>query len=197
MEKINIELKRKFLHLFLGIILVVLLMFGFLGKIHVFFMIIIMVVVSFLSKKHKIPLVYWFLKNFERKENLKKFPGKGFIFYLIGSFLVLILFPMDIAMPAILVLAFADSIGHLFGIRFGKIPHPFVSTKFVEGWIVGLIAGFFGALIFVPWHEALAASFFAMLVEGIEIKIGADEIDDNLIIPLVAAIAIWGVRVLF
>ena len=197
MEKRNVEMKRKFLHLFLGIILVALLMFGFIGTIHVFFMIIIMIIISFLSKKHKIPVVYWFLKNFEREENLKKFPAKGFIFYLIGAFLVLLFFPMDIAMPAILVLAFADSIGHMFGIRFGKIPHPFVSTKFLEGWIVGLIAGFIGAFIFVPWHEALAASFFAMLVEGIEIKIGTDEIDDNLIIPLVAAIAIWGVRTLF
>ncbi|MCH8004421.1 MAG: hypothetical protein IH934_07380 [Nanoarchaeota archaeon] len=197
MEKRNIEIKRKFLHLFLGIILVALLMFGFVGKIHVFFMIIITVIISFLSKKHKIPVVYWFLKNFEREENLKKFPAKGFIFYLIGAFLVLLFFPLDIAMPAILVLAFADSIGHLFGIKFGKIPHPFVSTKFLEGWIAGFIAGFIGAFIFVPWPQALAASFFAMLVEGIEIKIGADEIDDNLIIPLVAAIAIWGVRVLF
>jgi len=196
-EKTNIEIKRKFLHLFLGIILVAMLMYGFIGTIHVFFMIIITIVISILSKRYKVPGIYWFLKNFEREENLKKFPAKGFIFYLIGSFLVLIFFPMDIAMPAILVLAFADSIGHLFGIRFGKIPHPFVSTKFVEGWIVGLIAGFIGAVIFVPWHEALAASFFAMLVEGIEIKIGADEIDDNLLIPLVAAIAIWGVRTLF
>ena len=60
-----------------------------------------------------------------------------------------------------------------------------------------MIAGFIGAIIFVPWPEALAAEFFAMLVEGIEIKIGADEIDDNLIIPLVAAIAISAVRFLF
>ncbi|MCH7774873.1 MAG: hypothetical protein IH784_10790, partial [Bacteroidetes bacterium] len=115
------------MHLFLGIILVALLMFGFVEKMHVFFMIIITVVISFLSRKYKIPGMNWFLKNFERKENLKKFPGKGFIFYLIGSFLVFLFFPMYIAMPAILVLAFADSIGHLFGIRFGKIPHPFVS----------------------------------------------------------------------
>jgi len=109
---------------------------------------------------------------------------------------VLLFFPLDIAMPAILVLAFADSIGHLFGIKFGKIPHPFISTKFLEGWFVGFIAGFIGAFIFVPWPQAIAASFFAMLVEGIEVKIGAEEVDDNLIIPLVAAIAIFAVRYL-
>ena len=197
MKKRNVEIKRKFLHLILGIILVTLLMFGFIGVLHVFILTIIVIIIPLVNKRYKVPGMDWFLKNFERDENLKIFPGKGFIFYLIGSLLVLLLFPKEIALPAILVLAFADSIGHLFGLRFGRIRHPFVSTKFLEGWIVGLASGFIGALIFVPWHEALAASFFAMLVEGIEVKIGADEVDDNLIIPLVAAIAISAVRFLF
>ena len=197
MKKRNVEIKRKFLHLILGIILVTLLMFGFIGVLHVFILTIIVIIIPLVNKRYKVPGMDWFLKNFERDENLKIFPGKGFIFYLIGSLLVLLLFPKEIALPAILVLAFADSIGHLFGLRFGRIRHPFVSTKFLEGWIVGLASGFIGALIFVPWHEALAASFFAMLVEGIEIKIGTDEVDDNLIIPLVAATAISAVRFLF
>ena len=85
-----------------------------------------MLILSILSRKYKIPILNWLLQNFERKENVKKFPGKGFIFYLIGVLLTLAFFPMDIAMPAILVLAFADSIGHLFGIRYGKIKHPYV-----------------------------------------------------------------------
>ena len=197
MKKRNVEIKRKLLHLILGIILVTLLMFGFIGVLHVFILTIIVIIIPLVNKRYKVPGMDWFLKNFERDENLKIFPGKGFIFYLIGSLLVLLLFPKDIALPAILVLAFADSIGHLFGMRFGRIRHPFVSTKFLEGWIVGLASGFIGALIFVPWHEALVASFFAMLVEGIEVKIGADEVDDNLIIPLVAATAISAVRFLF
>ena len=137
------------------------------------------------------------MHTLERDENVGKFPGKGLIFYFIGVFLVLSFFPLDIAIPAILILAFADSVGHLFGIKYGKKKHPYVSTKFVEGWIAGFIAGFIAAFVFVPWPEALAASFFAMLVDGIEIKIGAEEIDDNLIIPWVAASAIWAVRFFF
>jgi|TARA_Y100000310_G_scaffold36526_1_gene34372 diacylglycerol kinase (CTP) len=197
MEKRNIETKRKILHLLFGIVLVLLIKYGFMGKVHIFSSIVIALLISFLSKRYKIPGVNWFLHNFEREENIKKFPAKGFIFYLIGTFLVLLFFPKDIAMSAILVLAFADSIGHIFGIKFGRIRHPFVSTKFIEGWIVGFIAGFIAASIVVPWYEALAASFFAMLVEGIEVKIGADEVDDNLIIPPVAAIAVWIVRTVF
>ena len=196
-SKISVEVNRKLLHMFLGVVLVALLMFGIIGKEHLFGLLIIMLAISILSRKYDIPIVRWLLRNFEREDYVKKFPGRGFIFYIIGSLLVLAFFPMDIAMPSILVLAFADSIGHLFGIRYGKRKHPYVKTKFVEGWIAGLIAGFIAAFVFVPWHEALAASFFAMLVEGIEVKIGAEEVDDNLIIPLVAAIAIWSVRHFF
>ncbi len=196
-SRINVEVNRKLLHMFLGVVLVALLMFGIIGKEHLLGLLIIMLAISILSTKYDIPVISWLLRNFEREDYVKKFPGRGFIFYIIGSLLVLAFFPMDIAMPSILVLAFADSVGHLFGIRYGKRKHPYVKTKFVEGWIAGLIAGFIAAFVFVPWHEALAASFFAMLVEGIEVKIGAEEVDDNLIIPLVAAIAIWSVRHFF
>ena len=196
-SKINVEINRKLLHMSLGVVLVALLMFGVVEKEHLLGLLAIMLITSILSVKYDIPVIGWLLRNFEREQYVKKFPGRGFIFYLVGSLLVLAFFPMDIAMPAILVLAFADSIGHLFGIRYGKRKHPYVKTKFVEGWIAGLIAGFVAAFVFVPWHEALAASFFAMLVEGIEVKIGAEEVDDNLIIPLVAAIAIWSVRYFF
>ena len=197
MANINIEVKRKIFHLLFGILLVILLIFEIIEILHLFILLLITIIASLLSKKTKLLGVYWLMRHFEREEHIKKFPAKGVISYLIGVLLVLFLFPRDIALAAILVLAFADSIGHLFGIQFGKIPHPFVSTKFVEGWIVGLIAGFIGALFLVPWHEALAASFFAMLVEGIEIKLGAEEVDDNLLIPLVAASAIWVVRYFF
>jgi dolichol kinase len=196
MNKSNVEIKRKSLHLLFGILVVLLLFFGFIDKIHIFFSIMISIIISFLYKKYDIPIIHMFMQNVERRKDLAKFPGKGLIFYLIGIFLVLSFFPLDIAMPSILILAFADSAGHLFGMHFGRIRHPFVSTKFVEGFVVGLIAGFLGALVFAPWHEALAASFFAMLAEGIEIKIGAEEVDDNILIPLVAAIAISAVRYL-
>ena len=196
-SRIKVEVNRKLLHMFLGVALVALLMFGIVGKEHLFVLLVIMLAVSTLSRKYDIPIVRWLLRNFEREDYVKKFPGRGFIFYLTGVLLVLAFFPMDIAMPSILVLAFADSISHLFGIRYGKRKHPYVKTKFIEGWIAGLVAGFIAAFVFVPWHEALAASFFAMLVEGIEVKIGAEEVDDNLIIPLVAAIAIWSVRHFF
>ena len=186
----GIEAKRQLFHMLMGIAIVALLIYGLINKNHIFFLIVIGIIISFLSKKREIPVICWFLKNFDREKDLKSFPGKGAIFYLIGVFLVLSFFPFGIAMSAILVLALGDSASHLFGVSHGKIRHPFTDKKFLEGMIVGFIAAFIGALVFLPWHEALIASFFAMLAESIEIKLGAEKVDDNIIIPLAAAIAV-------
>src|SRR3989338_5331693 len=105
-SRIKVEVNRKLLHMFLGVALVALLMFGIVGKEHLFVLLVIMLAVSTLSRKYDIPIVRWLLRNFEREDYVKKFPGRGFIFYIIGSLLVLAFFPMDIAMPAILILAF-------------------------------------------------------------------------------------------
>jgi dolichol kinase len=54
-----------------------------------------------------------------------------------------------------------------------------------------------GALIFLPWFEALAASLIAMIVEAFEIKMGREQIDDNIVMPLVAGIVVMVVRSIF
>ena len=93
-----------------------------------------------------------------------------------------------------MVLAFGDSISHMYGLHYGKIKHPLSNRKFLEGTIAGFIAGFIGAWTFLPWHEAFFASLIAMIVEAIEIKIGAEQVDDNLIIPVVAGAVVWVIR---
>ncbi|MBI2652259.1 hypothetical protein HYX00_02230 [Candidatus Woesearchaeota archaeon] len=190
----NLEFRRQIFHLFLGIIIVVLLVNDSINKEVILITAIVGIILSYLSKKIKIPIIHNLLEIFERKEELKKFPGKGIIFYFIGVYVALLLFPKDIAMASIMVLAFGDSISHLYGLHFGKIKHPLSKTKFLEGTIAGFVAGFIGALAIVPWHEAFFASLAAMIVEAIEIKIGTEQIDDNLIVPLVAGGIIWVMR---
>ena len=65
----------------------------------------------------------------------------------------------------------------------------------LEGTIAGFVAGFIGAFVILnnPF-EAFFASLTAMIAEAIEIKIKTEEVDDNLIIPLVAGSAIWIIR---
>jgi diacylglycerol kinase (CTP) len=141
-------------------------------------------------------VIHELLEKFERKEDIANFPGKGVIFYFIGTYIVLLLFPKEIAMASIMVLAFGDSASHIYGLHYGKLKNPLSKTKFMEGTIAGFIFGFIGALVFLPWWEAFFASLAAMIAEAIEIKIGAKQVDDNLIVPFVAGAAVWAVRLL-
>ena len=192
----NFEWNRQLFHIFLGISIVALLVYGFIDKKLILITTILGLVLSYLSKKTRIPVIYNLLDKFERKEDLKKFPGKGIIFYFIGVYVALLLFPKDIAMASIMVLALGDSVSHLYGLHFGKIKNPFSKTKLFEGTIAGLILGFIGAFVFLPWWEAFFASLAAMIVEAIEIKIGTQQVDDNLIVPLVAGAAVWLIRLI-
>ena len=214
MKKINeFEINRQIFHVILGVSIVVFLLYGGLtGSVLsllfgisdgntlldvrniILILIIVGLILSYLSTKIKIPIIYPLLQKFERKEELKRFPGKGTIFYLIGVYISLMLFPKEIAMASIMILALGDSVSHLYGLHYGKIKHPLSSTKFLEGTIAGFIAGFIGAFVFLPWHEAFFASLAAMIVEAVEIKIGTEQVDDNLIIPVVAGAVVWLIR---
>ena len=209
----SFEWNRQLFHIFLGIFLVLLLLYdGLIGGILFFLfgtidgnnsfnskniiliLIAVGLVLSYASRKIKIPIIHQLLKKFERKEDLEAFPGKGILFYLIGAYISLLLFSKDIAMASIMVLALGDSISHLFGMHYGKTKHPLSKTKFLEGTIAGFAMGFIGAFVFLPWHEAFFASLAAMIVEAIEINIGTHQVDDNLIVPFVAGAAVWIVR---
>src|SRR3989344_9665759 len=192
----SFEWNRQFFHIFLGIGLVALLKYGFIDKNLLLIMIITGLLLSYLSIKIKIPVVHDLLEIFERKNDIEKFPGRGIIFYFIGVYIVLLLFPKEIAMASIMVLALGDSVSHLYGLHYGKIKHPFSKTKFLEGTIAGIIFGFIGAFVFLPWWDALLASFAAMIVEAVEIKIGTQQVEDNLIVPFVAGAAVWLVRII-
>jgi len=192
----DFEFNRQMFHIFLGLALVLLLKYGFMGDKFILILVIIGIILSYLSKKYDIPVIRDLLQKFERKEDLEKFPGKGIIFYLIGAYVSLVLFPKEIAMASIMILAFGDSVSHMFGLHYGKRKHPLSKTKFLEGTIAGFIAGFLGALIFLPFLEAFLASLAAMIVEGVEMKIRAEQVDDNLIIPLVAGTVAWLIRLL-
>src|SRR3989338_6201189 len=190
----NFEWNRQLFHIFLGVAIVALLMYNLIGKKTILAGILIGLILSHLSRKTKIPVIHNLLQRFERREELKKFPGKGILFYLIGVYIALLLFPKETAMASIMVLALGDSVSHIYGLHYGKIKHPLSKTKFLEGTIAGFIAGFAGALIFVSPLEAFFASLAAMIVEAIEIKAGNQQIDDNLIVPLVAGAVILVIR---
>ncbi len=195
MERIRLEIKRQPFHILLGLLFIALIYYDLLNPLLLLIVIVLTLAGSFFVKKTKPKTIYKLLQLIEREKALKELPGKGFIAYLIGALLVITLFEKDIAMASIIILALGDSFSRLIG-PFGRIKHPFNNTKFLEGVIAGIIAASLGAMLLVRPSEAIIASFFAMALEGFNLKLFKFKIDDNITIPLIAGIVIWVMRIL-
>ena len=89
--------------MFFGTLIVILLMFRIVEKSHLLILLVFLFIISILSRKYRIPGVHWFMRHFERDAYIKRFPGRGIIFYLIGILLVLSFFSLDIALASIMV----------------------------------------------------------------------------------------------
>ena len=141
----------------------------------------------------KIPVITPLLSFFERKKDRLNFPGKGSFFLILGIFLSLILFPQQIALTAIAILAIGDSVTNIVGRYFGEIENPLNPKKTIEGSLVGFFFSLAVASFFVSFWPAFFASAGAIFVESLRLKIGNLEIDDNIIIPLTAGwiLTLW------
>jgi len=186
-NKINhFEIKRKILHVIIGIIAILLITYNLVDSLIIFIMLVFGVATSLISLKFRIPLISWFLDNFDREREKNELPGRGVIFAVVGGLLCLQLFQRDVALASITILTFADPISHLVGKYFGKTPSLLDSRKNIEGHIAGAIISSLMAMFFVSPHLAIAGAMAAMLFESIIIEIQKIQLDDNLIIPLAA-----------
>jgi len=179
-----LELRRQIFHVLLGVVLVILLHFNIIGFEVVFLMLVAGIFISLLSSKYKIPMIEWFLENFDRKNAVLR--GQGVLTCFLGILIVLLFFEKNVALASILILTLGDSFCHLG--KWGKLKNPFNNVKFIEGLLVGVAVATAGALIFVSFWQALLGSLIAMIVESFDLKIWKWEIDDNLLIPLIAGL---------
>lgn len=122
------------------------------------------------------------MNTFERPENRKTFPGKGPIFFVLGSIIVVYFFPLKIALASIIILTLGDALSHIFGKLLSRRTYKYL--KSVEGTIAGVAFSFFGALLFVNVFAAFFGSLLSITLETLKI----DFIDDNLLVPVTAAL---------
>ncbi len=198
MENI-LEIKRKLFHIIGGFLLIAAIYLDWLNTTRVFLLLCLTAVVSYVCTKTELPGINWFLKQFERDENIRRFPAKGLLFFLVGIFIVMRVFNnKDITIAALMVLSLGDSISYLVGMRYGRIMHPFSSVKYIEGHLAGATAAFLGlvaanyfGLINITILEALLASVIAMFIEGVELEFKLELLDDNIVVQFIAALVIW------
>jgi dolichol kinase len=103
--------------------------------------------------------------------------------FLLGVFFAVVVFPREVTIPAILVLALADPAASWMGRRWGR-------RRFGAGTVVGSTVFFLvAALVLAPFvgpGVALAAAAVIGLLEA-----APWPVDDNLIIPLAAGVVLW------
>jgi phytol kinase len=182
------EVRRQVAHFVTGIVIVLLLK---LNIINIYILGIILGIggiLSLISLRVKVPILYKVLEIFERPEEIKKFPGKGSFFLVLGAALSLLFFEKQIALAAIAIMAVGDSLTTLIGIYFGKIKNPLNPKKHLEGTILAILLGTLAAFNFVPFQKAIFASTVAMIFEALTVKRIDRIIDDNVLIPIIAGI---------
>ncbi len=118
-------------------------------------------------------------ENFERRGG----NYRGAFYFYLSSAVSLFLFPQQIAMLSITVLALGDSLSTAVGI-FGERKIFYNRKKTWEGTLAGFAAAFAVCFLINP-QLAFFAAFTGMLVESLPLKT-----DDNLTMPILTGIAL-------
>ena len=124
------------------------------------------------------------------------------IFYLFSMTFVYLVFPVEVSMLTMLFIAIGDPVAGIVGVTWGKT--KITSHVSVEGslacfavcaFLAALCAGF----LFTKTLSFLPLVFFSLLsgVVGALAEASFKKLDDNLVMPLLSAPALWGLMRLF
>ncbi|MFH1256839.1 MAG: hypothetical protein V1494_06130 [Candidatus Diapherotrites archaeon] len=135
----------------------------------------------FVKRGANIPAINFFVQKFGREKE-KHFPGYGALYFLLGFFLLVFLFPgQEIVFGALLVSVYGDTISTIAGKAIGRIKT--VAPYTLEGTIAGIIVSAALLAQLFPLSAAIIVAVIGMLAEYLPV-------DDNLMIPLVCAAAL-------
>jgi len=129
------------------------------------------VLIDILLRGYRIPLFSSLVAFADRGDCL---PGRGALFFAVSALACVILFPVQVAVPALVTVAVLDGVATLVGVRFGRI--RIHNGKSLEGTSAGIIVTALALLPFLTVPGAVVAAVIAGLIELVS------PIDDNLVI---------------
>ena len=132
-----------------------------------------LVLVDLILRGYKIPLFSLLVDHLDRNDRL---PGKGALMFAVSALVCVILFPVSIAVPAIVTLAVLDSVTTIIGKSFGR--HRIYNGKSWEGTTAGIVVTTIVLLAFMSLTGAVAVAVLAGIIELVS------PVDDNLVIPV-------------
>ncbi|MFP8954820.1 dolichol kinase [Natrialbaceae archaeon A-arb3/5] len=133
----------------------------------------------------RVGLEWWLYEKLTREYEQDQFAGYGY--YMLSMTAVVLVFPPEIALPAMLMLALGDPISGAVSddsLRRVKGPKVLV-TMFVVSAVLA------APFLYEQPAAVLAAALGATLADGVTVRIGDYIVDDNLTIPIYAAVLAW------
>ncbi len=187
-----IELKRKLFHLFVALLPVIHIL-GVSREIIVTLFTLLLILI-FPLEYYRLKHPERFLKRYIRKSEIKHMAG--YIPFIIGGYLVYLLFDWRITTYALFVSAFGDAGAAIIGTCYGKHRLPFTKHKSVEGTIAALSISLLVILI-LDLIDRSVINPLAMLAPII--IIGTDFIEDppntflsdNFLNPVLCGVFFW------
>jgi dolichol kinase len=183
-EKTNFrqELTRQGVHFLVGIACILLFLLA--GRILSIILLFVALIAGYLIAhqiKHHghFKFLHEIVKHVERSHE-QHFPGLPVFLFLFGAILTMAIFSnFLVIVAALIVLTFGDSIATLLGKYYGNI--ELVSNRTLEGTVAGIAVSTVALSFFLPLQFAFPIAGIGMLAEYLPI-------DDNLGIPIVAAL---------
>ena len=109
----------------------------------------------------------------------------GTLYYLLGALVALLLFPKEIALFSMTVLAVGDPAAYIIGSNFGKLR---IGKKSIEGSLAFLTASVIaGFLLSSLWDDLSVIAIITGAATGAVVELIPLKINDNLTIPVTAS----------
>ena len=156
---------------------------GFIGIYPISLIICVVSILYFLSElsrmnRKNMPIISAITRNAASPTERYEFAAAP-LYFAMGIFLTLLLFPAPVSGAAIAIFTLGDSTASLFGGLISKKPLPFNKGKTVEGSLTGFFFAFMAGLFFVSPTLALIGAAVAMAIESLPLPV-----NDNILIPL-------------
>ena len=176
------ELTRQGLHFIVGVSCI--LVFLMAGRILAMILLLAALAIGYfvahqIKHNSKFQFLHEIIKHVERPHE-QHFPGLSAFLFVFGAILAMAIFSSSLViLSALIVLTFGDSIATILGKYYGNI--ELISDRTLEGTVAGIIVATIALAFFLPLHYAFPIAGIGMLAEYLPI-------DDNIGIPLIAAL---------
>jgi uncharacterized protein (TIGR00297 family) len=181
--KENLEIKRKIIHIFFGLPVI---LYGFIPVNYV-------MAIAIIAIGHNLLIAPFYMRSIFKK---RKKIDIGIVLYPIAVLLSIIIFKDNPLYASFLwlTLSFGDGFSGLIGIKFGKMKLRYNSDKTVEGFLAGFISSFTGMILIYlflknRFPQALNTSEILLMILLLSLSTSFVEtlplkINDNITVPI-------------